>query len=157
MTTSKTTPKAKSMKKDFIQIRLILKSPLVALTSVALLGGCVFRPEPEPNRWGYGGTEYFTGSSTSAQTPPPPSGPPQGPPDIATNSAGLSGSATSQPTVPLGQVAQSAIPWGIPVEGKPGFIRSPYSPGGGQIDARGLPPGTEIKDPYNPGKLLLVP
>ena len=47
--------------------------------------------------------------------------------------------------------------YGIQEPGKPGFMRSPYSPQAGLIDYRSLPPGTEIKDPYTEGKIILVP
>lgn len=127
----------------------------VALFALAALSaGCVFQSEPQPNRWGYGGTEYFDSSSAPA-APLPPAGPPQGPPEFSSSGAPAGPSVT--PSISAPDPAPSAIPWGIPVEGKPGFIRSPYSPGAGQIDVRGFPPGTEIKDPYNAGKLLLVP
>ena len=46
--------------------------------------------------------------------------------------------------------------FGKPVEGKPGFVTSPYAPDKGMIDLRGFPPGTEVKDPYT-GKNFLVP
>jgi hypothetical protein len=45
---------------------------------------------------------------------------------------------------------------GIKVPEQPGYIRSPYPPGAGLIDARGMPPGAEIYDPYS-GNTLLVP
>jgi hypothetical protein len=38
---------------------------------------------------------------------------------------------------------------------KPGYIESPHAPGK-MIDVRGLPPGTEIEDPYS-RRPLLVP
>lgn len=41
------------------------------------------------------------------------------------------------------------------VEGKPGFVKSPFG-GAGIVDVRGYPPGTEVKDPYT-GKVFLVP
>ena len=47
--------------------------------------------------------------------------------------------------------------YGIPEPGKPGFMRSPNTPSGGLIDYRGMPPGTEVKDFYSPGKTILVP
>ncbi|HEV2046684.1 MAG TPA: hypothetical protein VGQ95_08810 [Chthoniobacterales bacterium] len=52
-------------------------------------------------------------------------------------------------------VAQSFIPEAIPIEGKPGFFKSPYAPSAGLIDARGLPPRIEIKDPFTKKTLLL--
>jgi len=42
-----------------------------------------------------------------------------------------------------------------PVPGKPGFVTSPHSPYAGYVDVRGLPPGTEVKDPYT-GKSFQV-
>ncbi len=47
---------------------------------------------------------------------------------------------------------------GIPVEGKAGYIISPYTENPDHlIDVQGLPPGTEVKDPYSPGNNILVP
>jgi len=40
------------------------------------------------------------------------------------------------------------------VPGKPGWIRSPYD--NKILDATGIPPGTEVKDPTS-GKIMLVP
>jgi hypothetical protein len=48
------------------------------------------------------------------------------------------------------------IPYGTPVPGKQGFVTSPFSPDGGYVDVRGVPPGTEVKDPYS-GKTFLTP
>lgn len=51
--------------------------------------------------------------------------------------------------------AKGDYPYGVPVPGKPGFVRSPYSPDK-MTDVRGYAPGTEVKDPYT-GKIFLVP
>lgn len=48
------------------------------------------------------------------------------------------------------------LPYGIPVAGKPGFVSSPFSPSQGMVDVRGIPSGTEVKDPYS-GKSFLTP
>jgi len=48
------------------------------------------------------------------------------------------------------------VPYGIPVADKPGFVTSPYSPDQGLVDVRGIPSGTEVKDPYT-GKVFLRP
>jgi hypothetical protein len=45
---------------------------------------------------------------------------------------------------------------GIPVQYRPGFIRSPLAPNAGVIDVRGVPSGTEIQDPYS-GQTIRVP
>ena len=47
--------------------------------------------------------------------------------------------------------------YGIKIEGKSGYVKSPYDSQGRPIDVRGLPPGTEVEDPYTPGRTLLVP
>jgi hypothetical protein len=51
--------------------------------------------------------------------------------------------------------AKGDYPYGVPVPGKPGFVRSPYSPDK-MTDVRGYAPGTEVKDPYTQ-KIFLVP
>ena len=60
--------------------------------------------------------------------------------------------ATVEPTPAPGQ----KFPYAIPVENKPGFVRSPYAPDAGMIDVRGFPTDTQVKDPYT-GKIFLVP
>jgi len=71
----------------------------------------------------------------------------------------LGGGCRPAPTPPAPEEeAQADRPvYGIPEPDKAGFIRSPYTPETGLIDVRGLPPGTKIRDPYNPGKTFLVP
>ncbi|MBA2241616.1 MAG: hypothetical protein H0W04_01820 [Chthoniobacterales bacterium] len=56
---------------------------------------------------------------------------------------------------PAPPTAKGDYPYGVPVEGKPGFVRSPFSPDK-MTDVRGYAPGTEVKDPYT-GKIFLVP
>jgi len=81
------------------------------------------------------------------------------PPEVAP------GSAVAPVPTPPPAPAPAATPlpkkreavYGIPEAGKPGFMRSPYNPSAGLIDHRGLPPATEVKDPYTPGKIILVP
>jgi hypothetical protein len=48
------------------------------------------------------------------------------------------------------------LPYGVAVEGKPGYITSPYAPHSGYVDVRGFPSGTEVKCPYT-GKLFRIP
>ena len=48
------------------------------------------------------------------------------------------------------------LPYGIPVPGKQGLVTGPFSRNSGYIDVSGIPPGTEIKDPYT-GDIFLTP
>jgi len=61
----------------------------------------------------------------------------------------------SAPAPAASPTAKGDYAYGVPVPGKPGFVRSPYSPDK-MTDVRGYAPGTEVKDPYT-GKIFLVP
>ncbi len=66
---------------------------------------------------------------------------------------------TAQPasSVPASVRKQrSDFPYAVPVQGRPGFVTSPYSPNGGLVDVRGFSSGTEVKDPYT-GKIFITP
>jgi len=43
------------------------------------------------------------------------------------------------------------------VDGKPGYVKSPYDTQGRMIDVRGLPPGTEAECPYTRRTFLVPP
>ena len=60
--------------------------------------------------------------------------------------------STSAPS----KAAKGDYPYGTPVPGKPGFVKSPYAADQGLVDVRGFPPGTEVKDPFT-NKIFLVP
>lgn len=81
-----------------------------------------------------------------AATQPPAATPPQ---DVAATEP----QSAPAPTAP--STAKGDYPYGVPVPGKPGFVRSPYSPDK-MTDVRGYAPGTEVKDPYTQ-KIFLVP
>jgi hypothetical protein len=57
---------------------------------------------------------------------------------------------------PKSSDAKGKILPGIAVPDQPGYLRSPYNAGAGIIDARGMPSGAEIYDPYS-GSTILVP
>ncbi|MDQ6622759.1 MAG: hypothetical protein M3Y86_04645 [Verrucomicrobiota bacterium] len=80
-----------------------------------------------------------------------PTTPPPGPVEQPTQEAPSSAPPAAQPQ----SAAKGDYPYGVPVPGKPGFVRSPYSPDK-MTDVRGYAPGTEVKDPYT-NKIFLVP
>jgi len=47
--------------------------------------------------------------------------------------------------------------YAIKVDGKPGYVKSPYDSQGRLIDVRGLPPGTEAECPYTRRTFLVPP
>lgn len=73
---------------------------------------------------------------TPGTVPPPPTSPPAN-------------------VVPPPPQQAGPAPYGVKVDGKPGFISSPFATGK-LIDVRGLPPGTEIECPYT-NRPILVP
>ena len=85
------------------------------------------------------GTAYHRPPSEPTQAPAPtPSLPP-----------------TPAPQPPPEPPKKAAAPeYAKKVPGKPGWIRSPYD--NKILDATGIPPGTEVKDPIS-GKIMLVP
>lgn len=86
-------------------------------------------------------------------TPPPPPTPFETTTTVDPSTAPLDDAAPA-PTAPVATV-KADYPYAVPVPGKPGFVRSPYSPDK-MTDVRGYAPGTEVKDPYTQ-KIFLVP
>lgn len=63
--------------------------------------------------------------------------------------------ATQQPASSVASAPKADEPkYAIKMPGKSGIIKSPYD--GKLLDATGVPPGTEVKDPSS-GKIMLVP
>ena len=48
------------------------------------------------------------------------------------------------------------LPYGTPVQGKPGLVTSPFAPDAGYVQVIGFPPGTPVEDPYT-GEIFLTP
>src|SRR4051794_4301016 len=136
-----------------------MKFPIsLALLSAFALASCE-TDEPPPRK--HRPAPRYPAPQTSAQYPPqpqpfpqdgttaPPSTAPAPQPEVTGESA-----PAAAPT-PSTSTAKGDYPYGVPVPGKPGFVRSPFSPDK-MTDVRGYAPGTEVKDPYTQ-KIFLVP
>jgi hypothetical protein len=81
-------------------------------------------------------------NSQTSQTPTPAA---PGQPDVRSAKAGS-----------IESDEKANLPYGTPVQGKPGLVTSPFSPDAGYVQVIGFPPGTPVEDPYT-GKIFLTP
>jgi hypothetical protein len=126
---------------------------VLSLLSCTLLVACApakVHKKTAPAPFGY--TETPAGTVAPEEIPPvaPDANIPAAAPTPAPQPSQPAPAATPVP-------AKREAVYGIPVAGKLGFMKSPFHPDAGLIDYRGLPSGTEVKDPYTPGKIILVP
>jgi hypothetical protein len=133
-------------------MKLSLSFSLVALLFIA---SCEYDEPPRKPR--QPGTRYPAGQTSQYPAQPQPF-----PQDQVPVTPGPTAPTAAAPDVPMdpppassAQVPKGDYPYGVPVPGKPGFVRSPYSPDK-MTDVRGYAPGTEVKDPYTQ-KIFLVP
>jgi len=59
-------------------------------------------------------------------------------------------------STPTNNAPRKSYAYGIPIQGKPGFVRSPYAPSKGEIDIRRYPKGAQLKCPFT-GKIFIAP
>jgi hypothetical protein len=129
-----------------------MKLPLSLALLAALLVSSCDTEEPPPTRTRRAARYPAEGQ---LQNPPPqqpfnPNGPER--PENATEAL-----ASPVPAASPIKASKGDYPYGIPVPGKPGLVTSPYVPGK-VVDVSGMPPGTEVKDPYTDyKKIFLVP
>ena len=128
--------------------------------SLALLAAFAFTSceidQPPPQRR-HPAPRYPSAQQQQQQYPPQPQPFPQEgvPPAPSTPPTDVAVEPQTAPAPVAPTTAKGDYPYGVPVPGKPGFVRSPFSPDK-MTDVRGYAPGTEVKDPYT-GKIFLVP
>lgn len=135
-------------------MKLWLLLMLPAALSLSACGG----DETAPMGARHTGARYpetTTTTETTTQQPFNPNAPPENADATASAQASTSAPAPA-PSAPPSKPAKGDYPYGTPVPGKPGFVKSPYASDQGLVDVRGFPPGTEVKDPFT-NKIFLVP
>jgi hypothetical protein len=120
--------------------RAILLGALMALTACHSRDPVVKIPPPAMTATGYIAFASVNEHPTRA-------------PVAATKNAETSPQGSSNPD---SAASKAKILAAIKIPDQPGYVRSPYNPGAGLIDARGMPSGSEIYDPYS-GNTILVP
>jgi hypothetical protein len=98
-------------------------------------------------------TDQEHASRSSAPDPAQSTTPKSPATEDAQKSQSTTGAATSA-TNPAPTPRSDELKYASKVPGRPGLIRSPYD--GKLLDATGIPPGTQVKDPDS-GKIMLVP
>ncbi len=136
---------------------LPMKRPTITLTTIAFalaVSACVpnrkVREKPAPG--------------SQATDPGTPGGPTLSPDDPAKpkDPDNVDGPDTAKPKnnpvpVPAPKDAPKNPEYAIKIDGKPGYVKSPYDGAGRMIDVRGLPPGTEAECPYTHRTFLVPP
>ena|SRR5256885_2079573 len=125
---------------------------LVLLTAL-VISACTDNEVPPARR-----TSARYPAETGVENQPPTQQPfnPNAPPPENTEAAAQTPPPPPTTAGPPTKAAKGDYPYGTPVPGKPGFVKSPYAADQGLVDVRGFPPGTEVKDPFT-NKIFLVP
>lgn len=102
-------------------------------------------------------TPNASSSTTTTTTGPPQNSPPvvQSVPVEPSPSPNPATTGRNVPSSSSTSSNQLQFPTAKPVEGKPGYVYSPFDPGK-YVDVSGYAPGSKVKDPYS-GKIFLVP
>ncbi|MDB6068902.1 MAG: hypothetical protein JWL81_73 [Verrucomicrobiales bacterium] len=76
------------------------------------------------------------------------------PADASSPSDATTAAAETKPVQP--RIPLADLPFGTPVMGKRGYVRSPYAEDQGMVDVTDIPAGTKVKCPFS-GKIFRVP
>lgn len=112
------------------------------------LGACELDQPPVRHR-----VARYSSERTQTETPTQPYNPDQ-PPTPPPESLAETTPETAESAAPT-RPTKGDYPYGLQIPGEPGFVISPYAPGK-KVDVRGMPPGTEVKDPYTDYKKIFI-
>ena len=125
----------------------------LALVAAVAFTACDPKPKKQPEP--AAGTHSRDPKPQGPNTPTLP--PDDGAPKPKDGQAATDGGTKPGNVIPEPTPHRANPEYGVKIEGKSGYVKSPYDSQGRPIDVRGLPPGTEVEDPYTPGRTLLVP
>lgn len=153
---TKTASKCIVMRKILVYALAQLMTRTIALAILAFsalfLGACIKDPPPKPSSGGW---------QKPTPKPKPKMQAPVEEEEEEEDSSPTTGNTNPAPTPKPAKVPVGDLPYGKPVDGKPGYVTSPFFPGSGYVDVRGLPPGTEVECPFSKeagqSKTFLVP
>ena len=111
------------------------------------LRGAIAHPKetPRPHRSTHKRKKTPPSDASNSQTSQTPTPAAPGQPDVRWAKAGS-----------IESDEKANLPYGTPVQGKPGLVTSPFAPDAGYVQVIGFPPGTPVEDPYT-GKIFLTP
>jgi hypothetical protein len=136
----------------------------ILLVGLVMLSGCRTADEVATSSYNAAAAPATTTTVTTTTTTNPVSGAVETRPrptphseqaEVTTAETKPATTETKPQATPRSTPAEVDYPTAKPVEGKPGYVYSPFDPGK-YVDVSGYAPGSKVKDPYS-GKIFKVP